>query len=105
MTTLTGTIERITYTNAENGYTVLRLRPDLAKGETLPGLALDGLLTVVGNLPEVAAGEQLQLEGDFTTHPKHGLQFKATKFEKLRPVTQAGMERYLGSGLIKGIGP
>ncbi len=105
MTTLTGAIERITYTNPENGYTVLRLRPDLSKGETLPGLALDGLLTVVGNLPEVAVGEQLQLEGDFTTHPKHGLQFKATKFEKLRPVTQAGMERYLGSGLIKGIGP
>lgn len=105
MTTLAGTIERITYTNTENGYTVLRLRPDLPDGETLPGLALDGLLTVVGNLPEVAAGERLQLEGDFTTHPKHGLQFKATKFEKLIPVTQAGIERYLGSGLIKGIGP
>jgi exodeoxyribonuclease V alpha subunit len=105
MTILTGTIERITYTNSENGYTVLRLRPDLDSGETLPGVGLDGLLTVVGSLPEVAAGEQLQLEGDFTTHPKHGLQFKAVKFEKLSPVTQIGMERYLGSGLIKGIGP
>ena len=105
MTTLSGTVERITYTNPDNGYSVLRLRPDLQKGEKLPGLALDGLLTVVGNLPEVAAGEQLQLEGDFTTHPKHGLQFKVSKFEKIRPVTQAGMERYLGSGLIKGIGP
>lgn len=105
MTSLTGTVERITYTNPDNGYTVLRLRPDLVKGDSLPGLALDGLLTVVGNLPEVAAGEQLALEGDFTSHPKHGLQFKTTKFEKLQPVTQAGMERYLGSGLIKGIGP
>ncbi|MBG0788714.1 MAG: hypothetical protein H0S79_26800, partial [Anaerolineaceae bacterium] len=81
MTTLTGTVERITYTNAENGYTVLRLRPVLEPGESLPGIRLDGLVTVVGNLPDVAAGEQLRLEGDFTSHPKHGLQFKATHLE------------------------
>ncbi|MCB2209955.1 ATP-dependent RecD-like DNA helicase [bacterium] len=105
MTKLTGTVERITYTNAENGYTVLRLRPDLEPGETLPGVALDGLLTVVGNLPESAAGEQLELIGDFTTHPKHGLQFKATGVKKLRPTTLEGIERYLGSGMISGIGP
>jgi len=105
MTTLTGTVERITYTNPENGYTVLRLRPELSPGESLPGIGLDGLITVVGNLPDVAAGEQLRLEGDFTSHPKHGLQFKATNLEKLKPVTLEGIERYLGSGMIKGIGP
>jgi exodeoxyribonuclease V alpha subunit len=105
MTTLTGTVERITYTNAENGYTVLRLRPDLEPGEILPGVALDGLLTVVGNLPEAAAGEQLEITGDFTTHPKHGLQFKATGVKKLRPTTLEGIKRYLGSGMISGIGP
>ncbi|QRN84577.1 ATP-dependent RecD-like DNA helicase (plasmid) [Chloroflexota bacterium] len=105
MTTLAGTVERITYTNAENGYTVLRLRPVLEPGESLPGIRLDGLVTVVGNLPDVAAGEQLRLEGDFTSHPKHGLQFKASHLEKLKPVTLEGIERYLGSGMIKGIGP
>jgi len=105
MTTLTGTVERITYTNSENGYTVLRLRPELEPGQSLPGISLDGLVTVVGNLPDVAAGEQLKLEGDFTSHPKHGLQFKATHLEKLKPVTLDGIERYLGSGMIKGIGP
>jgi exodeoxyribonuclease V alpha subunit len=105
MTTLTGSVERLTYTNPDNGYTVLRLRPDLEPGESLPGIRLDGLLTVVGNLPEVAVGEQLRLEGDFTTHPKHGLQFKVTGLEKLKPVTLEGIERYLGSGMIKGIGP
>ncbi|MBG0771588.1 MAG: AAA family ATPase, partial [Anaerolineaceae bacterium] len=105
MTTLTGTVERITYTNAENGYTVLRLRPELAPGESLPGISLDGLVTVVGNLPDVAVGEKLRLEGDFASHPKHGLQFKATQLEKLKPVTLEGIERYLGSGMIKGIGP
>jgi exodeoxyribonuclease V alpha subunit len=105
MTTLTGTVERLTYTNPENGYTVLRLRPELGPGESLPGIGLDGLITVVGNLPDVAAGEQLRLEGDFTSHPKHGLQFKAIHLEKLKPVTLEGIERYLGSGMIKGIGP
>ena len=105
MTTLTGTVERITYSNPENGYTVLRLRPELEAGESLPGVRLDGLLTVVGNLPDVAAGEKLRLEGEFGSHPKHGLQFKVSRLEKLKPVTLEGIERYLGSGMIRGIGP
>jgi len=105
MTVIDGIVERITYCNPENGYTVLRLHPEVAPGEKLPGLSLDGLLTVVGNLPEVSAGELLRLEGDYVTHPKHGLQFKATGFEKVLPVSREGIERYLGSGLIKGIGP
>lgn len=105
MTEIVGTVERITYYNQENGYTVLRLRPNLKSNQRIPGLNLEGLLTAVGNLPELSPGEKIRLEGDYGTHPKHGLQFKANKCEKLLPVTATAIERYLGSGLIKGIGP
>ncbi|MBG0785328.1 MAG: ATP-dependent RecD-like DNA helicase [Anaerolineaceae bacterium] len=105
MTSITGTIVRITYNNPENGYSVLRVRPESGSGERMPGLDLEGLLTVVGNLPEIAVGERVQFSGEMSSHPKHGLQFKVNSIEKLLPDTQAGMEHYLGSGLIKGIGP
>ncbi len=81
------------------------MRPDSAQKGRIVGLNLDGLLTVIGNFPELSPGEHIRVEGDYTTHPKHGLQFKGTKCEKLLPVTEVGIERYLGSGLIKGIGP
>jgi exodeoxyribonuclease V alpha subunit len=105
MIKIEGSVERITYYNNDNGYTVLRLRPKISRNQKIPGLNLDGLLTVVGNLPELAPGENVQLEGDYTTHAKHGLQFKAAHCEKLMPATTIAIERYLGSGLIKGIGP
>ena len=105
MDIITGTIVRITYNNPENGYSVLRVRPESDPDERLPGVDLEGLLTVVGNMTEVAAGERLRFSGEMTSHPKHGLQFKVTAFEKLLPETQTGIEHYLGSGLIKGIGP
>ena len=105
MTRIEGSVERITYYNQDNGYTVLRLRPKTSQNQRIPGLNLEGLLTVVGNLPELSPGENIQLEGDYTTHAKHGLQFKAEKCEKLTPATSIAIERYLGSGLIKGIGP
>lgn len=105
MVTIYGSIERITYYNNQNGYTVLRLRPDRGQGKNIAGLNLEGLVTVIGNLPELSPGEHVKLEGDYTTHAKHGLQFKAEGCEKLLPVTETGIERYLGSGLIKGIGP
>ena len=105
MVQIVGSVERITYYNQENGYTVLRLRPELKKGERIPGLNLEGLLTVVGNLPELSPGENVSLQGDYSTHPKHGLQFLAANCEKRSPATLVGIERYLGSGLIKGIGP
>jgi exodeoxyribonuclease V alpha subunit len=105
MVTITGSVERITYYNPENGYTVLRLRPSHAKAKQIAGLSLEGLMTVVGNLPELSPGEHVKLTGDYFTHSKHGLQFKAEMCEKLLPVTISGIERYLGSGLIKGIGP
>ncbi len=105
MDTLSGSVERITFCNPENGYTVLRLRPEISRGQRLPGLSYDGLVTVVGNLPELAPGEHLRLQGRWDTHPKHGAQFQVEVCEQALPATLAGMENYLGSGLIKGIGP
>jgi exodeoxyribonuclease V alpha subunit len=101
--TLEGTIERITYYNEENGYGVIRLKPSAQLSMwTADG---DGLVTVVGTLPEVNEGEYVHLEGDWATHPRHGRQFKAEIMRSIRPPTVEGMRRYLGSGLIKGIGP
>lgn len=104
MIEINGLIERITYYNEENGYTVLKLRPESGEKQNNPGLDLEGLLTVVGNLPALSPGENVRFQGDYSTHPKHGLQFKVDHCEKLTPVTLEGIERYLGSGLIKGIG-
>jgi len=100
--TLTGSVERITFYNPENGYSVLRLRPE---GGQVGGLDREGLVTVVGNLPEVALGESLRLTGQWTSHARHGLQFQPETCEQLLPATLVGIRRYLGSGLIKGIGP
>jgi len=106
MDDLTGSVERITYYNSENGYTVLRLRPEkVTRRHQLPGQSQDGLVTVVGNLPEVSPGEHLRLGGRWNTHPKHGQQFQAEVCEQTLPASVAGIESYLGSGMIKGIGP
>ncbi len=108
MEALSGSVERITFYNPENGYTVLRLRPDHQRGPSAAPknkLSFDGLATVVGNLPEVSPGEHLRLQGQWDNHPKHGAQFKAEVCEQTLPATVAGIEGYLGSGLIKGIGP
>ena len=102
MDALEGTVERITYYNDENGYTVLRLKP---RGRAGPLMADQGLVTVVGNLPEVTPGESLRLRGQWTTHREHGRQFKAESCEQIRPATIEGIRKYLGSGLIKGVGP
>ncbi len=93
--TLRGTVERITYYNEENGYTVLRLK--------VPGRA--DLATVVGNLPEISPGESLKLTGFWTTHSQYGRQFKVEACKQTLPATVEGIKRYLGSGLIKGVGP
>ncbi len=101
--TLTGSVERLTYYNPETGYSVVRLRPE---GRVrLPGVSRDGLATVVGNLPELSPGEHLRLNGSWVHHPKHGLQFQVETCEQILPATLAGIRRYLGSGLVKGIGP
>jgi exodeoxyribonuclease V alpha subunit len=110
MDSLSGSVERITFYNPENGYTVLRLRPDSPSGSGdrftyRSALSSEGLATVVGNLPEVTPGEHLSLQGQWDNHPKHGPQFKAEVCEQTLPATLAGIEGYLGSGMIKGIGP
>ena len=108
MDSLVGSVERITFYNPENGYTVLRLRPENTKGiHAAPksSLGFDGLATVVGNLPEVSPGEHLRLQGQWDKHPKHGSQFKAEVCEQTLPATIASIQGYLGSGMIKGIGP
>ncbi len=92
---LQGQIERITFRNEENHYTIAKLRVQGRRE----------LITVVGNLVSVSAGEILRLSGSWERHPKYGEQFKVESYESVVPATVKGIERYLGSGLIKGIGP
>jgi exodeoxyribonuclease V alpha subunit len=92
---LHGTIERITFYNDENGYTVARFLPE--------GKAT--VVTVVGNLMGASVGESIALEGIWTNHPQHGRQFEIKHFSLQLPATIEGLRKYLGSGLIKGIGP
>ncbi|MFK7800025.1 MAG: helix-hairpin-helix domain-containing protein, partial [Anaerolineae bacterium] len=102
---ISGSVERITYNNAENGYTVLRLNPD--KKGMLPfkyASGKDALITVVGNLPEIQPGEWLKLTGKWLNHPKHGRQFTAEKCQQTLPANVEGIKRYLGSGMIRGVG-
>ena len=93
--TLVGTVERITFYNEENGYTVAQVTPE--------GRAYT--VTVVGNLLEVSPGETLRLHGTWSTHARYGRQFQVERYATVLPATVAGIEKYLGSGLIKGIGP
>jgi exodeoxyribonuclease V alpha subunit len=99
---LEGVIERITYYSDESGYTVLRLRPNRPHFGQARG---DNLLTVVGTLPELQPGESVRLMGAWTSHREHGRQFRAESVEQMAPATLEGLRRYLGSGLIKGVGP
>ncbi len=103
---ISGSVERITYYNEENGYSVIRLKPD-SRG-MLPFKYAGGkeeLITVVGNLPEMNPGEWLRLTGQWATHARHGRQFQVDICEKSVPATTDGIRRYLGSGMIRGIGP
>ncbi|MCA9969109.1 MAG: ATP-dependent RecD-like DNA helicase [Anaerolineales bacterium] len=102
---LSGSVERVTYYNEENGYSVIRLKPD-TRG-MLPfkyAVGREALLTVVGNLPEVNPGEWLKLTGQWMSHPKHGRQFQVELCEQSLPATVEGIRRYLGSGMIRGVG-
>ncbi len=98
---LSGSIEYITYYNAENGFSVLRLRPD----EDAYSQESDGTVAVTGVLPELAVGEHLELQGEWVKDPKFGLQFKVEKLQQTMPTTVEGIRRYLSSGLLKGVGP
>lgn len=99
MARLKGTIERITFQSEETGFTVARLRPEDGKAGS------DGLVTVVGETMSLAAGESVVMEGDWGSHAEYGRQFKIERYETVHPSTVEGVRRYLGSGLIKGIGP
>ncbi|MFC1922672.1 ATP-dependent RecD-like DNA helicase, partial [Chloroflexota bacterium] len=90
MDTLTGSVERITYYNPENGYSVVRLRPDQPIKQAA---SQRDQATVVGNLPELTPGEHLRLTGTWTNHPKHGLQFQTETCEQVLPATVAGISR------------
>ncbi|BDM67126.1 ATP-dependent RecD-like DNA helicase [Streptomyces nigrescens] len=91
-----GVLERITYANEENGYTVARVDTGRGSGD---------LLTVVGALLGAQPGESLRMEGRWGSHPQYGKQFLCDNYTTVLPATVQGIRRYLGSGLIKGIGP
>src|SRR5690348_12770013 len=92
---LAGLVERVTFHNAENGFCVLRVK---ARGQR-------ELVTVVGHAAMITAGEFVQLSGNWVNDRTHGLQFRAGFLKASPPTTREGIERYLGSGMIRGIGP
>lgn len=93
--TLEGTLERVTFQNEENGYTVAKVVPR--------GKAYE--VTVIGTLTGVNVGESLRLRGVWTEHPRYGKQFQVRDYVVHLPATLEGLRKYLGSGLIRGIGP
>jgi exodeoxyribonuclease V alpha subunit len=102
---LRGVVERITYQNPENGYTVARLLPERAGPEAEVARADDRLVTLVGTLADLTPGEAIIAHGWWRNDPKHGWQFSAVDYRVTLPATLQGMKKYLGSGLVKGIGP
>lgn len=92
---LTGIIERITFHSEDSGYTVARLQVPKFKD----------LVTITGNFANIQAGQTLQLKGFWKEHPQYGQQFQVIFFQETKPATLTGLEKYLGSGLIKGMGP
>jgi exodeoxyribonuclease V alpha subunit len=93
--TLEGTVERITYYNEGNHYTVARLQVGGRRGT----------VSIVGRIPCLRPGETLRVSGYFEEHPQYGPQLRVEDYQTVQPATLQGIERYLGSGLIKGIGP
>jgi exodeoxyribonuclease V alpha subunit len=101
---LDGVLERVTFANPETGYTIARIAPDRGKGRG-PVSASTELITAVGPLLGAQIGESLRLRGRWASHPKYGRQFEVHSYTTVLPATEQGIRRYLGSGLIKGIGP
>ncbi|MBS3986020.1 MAG: ATP-dependent RecD-like DNA helicase [Selenomonadales bacterium] len=94
MLQLKGTIERVVFYNPANHYSVLRFK-----------LRDNQIVTVVGLIPGAAVGKELELTGEYTSHPQYGKQFSATAYVERAPLEAVGIEKYLGSGLVPGIGP
>jgi exodeoxyribonuclease V alpha subunit len=92
---LSGLIERVTFFNEENGYAVLKVKAQGHRDQ----------VTVVGSLPSVSAGEWVTAEGRWTQDREFGLQFRAEMLNSTAPTTREGIEKYLASGMVKGIGP
>ena len=89
-----GTVQQIVYYNDENGYAVLRLAAENGAE-----------VTATGTLPNIGLGEEVILTGCWVTHPTYGEQFATEAFERRLPTSVRGIAEYLGSGLIRGIGP
>ncbi len=92
---LQGVIERLTFHSEETGYAIARLKVPRE----------EELVTIVGNFANIQAGQTLALEGTWRSHPKYGDQFQVSRYHETKPATLTGLEKYLGSGLIKGVGP
>src|SRR5258708_25853486 len=92
---LAGLVERVTFHNDENGFCVLRVQ---ARGQR-------DLITVLGHAAMIAAGEVVQASATWVNDRTHGVQFKASFLKAAAPTTTGGIEKYLGSGMIRGIGP
>ncbi|WP_207479742.1 SF1B family DNA helicase RecD2 [Arenibaculum pallidiluteum] len=92
---VSGLVERVTYHNAETGFCVLRVKPE----------GIRRVLTVVGHASAVEAGEWVEAAGSWVQDPRHGLQFKAETLKAALPGSLEGIERYLASGMVRGVGP
>ncbi len=101
---LDGVLERVTFCNPETGYTIARIAPDRGTGRG-PVSASTELVTAVGPLLGAQVGESLRLRGRWSSHVKYGRQFEVHSYTTVLPATEQGIRRYLGSGLIRGIGP
>ena len=92
---LQGVVERLTFHSDESGYTVARVKVPRERD----------LITIVGSFANIQAGQTLQMSGFWKEHPKFGQQFQVKTYRETKPATLTGIEKYLGSGLIKGVGP
>ncbi|MCY3831991.1 MAG: ATP-dependent RecD-like DNA helicase [Chloroflexi bacterium] len=99
---LAGTIERITYYNEDNGYSVVKILPDKRYPRAQ---ARDGTVAVVGFMPQLNEGESAEFTGEWVTDPKYGRQFRAQQAMPVAPSTTEGIINYLSSGIVRGIGP
>jgi exodeoxyribonuclease V alpha subunit len=89
-----GVVERLTYHSQGSGYTVARIKASQTSE----------LITIVGSFANIQPGQTLQLTGFWKDHPQYGFQFQVTQYRETKPATLTGIEKYLGSGLIKGVG-
>ena len=94
-TVLEGELESVTYFNDENHYTVAKLKTSKT----------NSIVTIIGTMSSVKAGQFLKMEGTWEIHPKYGQQFKISSYKEILPATIDGIKKYLKSGIVKGIGP